>query len=455
MDPPFTNLLHQDSGSSRRHDDSPRHGGGAEATSGLLHRKAMHCMPDGLNVSVSSRDVPMSIFGTMHALAKLEKSGEQQRNFKESIIQWSTAYGVTYALILTISFSLLIQQPRQPPDEPSLSFLRPRIEWLDVSVLTLFYWFGAISALDSAWGMLLCAEWGVRAVAVPAGLFEEFIANLSPFDEEAESLVAPQAMWSFRFLEPRAVHPGLPRKGLFTKEDDIGVGFIRSASWDPFYFIDRSVQSLFLSTICLVYLNRGLLPMLAVSAIAVLLWLRIKWFLKSVVSSLFKTLAVGQEEARVSNQALRSTRRSFRKSASVNAILAAAAKQHSPQSPPKGAAGAGKRRWSQCQRGLPAVVGASTDQAEDGGTPPRMGMADVVSRAVTLAAMKKRTSFHLNSRSQRDGRSDTDGSCRSSEVPPVGDAEELTTSVTPVLHHTVHTAEERIMKLESINSLGS
>ncbi|KAL1522653.1 hypothetical protein AB1Y20_017631 [Prymnesium parvum] len=292
---------------------------GSEAEDDLLRRGSLHCMPDGLNVVSSASDAPMSIFGTMHALAKMERTSEQRKNFKESIIQWSTAYGVTYALILTISFSLLVQQPADPPESLSLSFFRPQNEAVDVCVIIFFYLFATQSAMDSAWGMLLCAEWGVRAVAVPADLFEEFIASLSPVDEDSDTTDLAHTHWSFRFLEPRAVHPGLPRKGLFTKEDGIGIGFIRSAAWDPFYFIDRSVQSLFFSTTCLIYLNRGLLPCAAVGAVSLLLWLRVKWYLKSVISALFKTIAKGKHEQPASPGAR------LRRGGSVNSILAAAA----------------------------------------------------------------------------------------------------------------------------------
>ena len=250
---------------------------------GSLSQPSMHGMPDGIKLCEQPKEAATSIFGTMHALARMERTENQQTAFRDGIIQWSVAYAVAYALILTIAFALLVAVPRLE-DPGDWRFWRVDSTAVDTTVNCFFYLFCSFAAMDSAWGMLLCAEWGVRAVAVPPRLFEQFVANLSPVKD------GNNAMWVFRCFEPRAVHAGLPRRGIFSSHGN-GVGFVRSASWDPFYFIDRSVQSLFVCTICLAYLNGGLMPAGCCLLSSVLLFFRIQNHGTAMVNSLFALLA--------------------------------------------------------------------------------------------------------------------------------------------------------------------
>jgi hypothetical protein len=118
---------------------------------------------------------------------------------------------------------------------------RPRSELTDAIVPLLYYFFASAACYDSAWGMLLTAEWGVRAGTVPADMYHRFIRHLEP-DPENEA-TKNNTMWVFRFFEPRAAHIGLPTRGLFSTEHaGLNLGFAQSPAWDPFYFVDRTVS---------------------------------------------------------------------------------------------------------------------------------------------------------------------------------------------------------------------
>ena len=53
----------------------------------------------------------LSIFNSMHSLQCVEPEDRQAEQFKQAIIQWSMTYAVAYALLLTVSFALLIESP--------------------------------------------------------------------------------------------------------------------------------------------------------------------------------------------------------------------------------------------------------------------------------------------------------------------------------------------------------
>ena len=112
---------------------------------------------------------------------------------------------------------------------------------------------------DSTWGMMLCAEWGVRSGVVPPALYERFMDLLDPsVGGPSESRLST---WLFRCFETRAVHKEVPALGCFMTgaEDRTGVGFSKAPAWDPFYLIDRTVGSLFLAGVCFLYLSQGVL----------------------------------------------------------------------------------------------------------------------------------------------------------------------------------------------------
>lgn len=154
---------------------------------------------------------PTSIFNVMHSLARHAPPAQQAEQLRGAVVQWSMTYSFAYALNLTIAFALLTQQPSEEHSMKPHKW-RPESEVLDTVVSLLYYIFSLMACIDSAWGMLLCCEWGVRSMAIPANLYEEFASYLEPKDENLNS------MWVLRILEPRLPHFGQPHKGFFTDE---------------------------------------------------------------------------------------------------------------------------------------------------------------------------------------------------------------------------------------------
>jgi len=233
-----------------------KEGDSADASSQIDFKQAMH---DENETGV------LSIMNSMFSMQRLEKSGRESEGFKLAVIQWSSAYGVAYSLMLTIAFSMLVTKPLPPgPIDPNAPFLskdwRFPSERLDAIMPLLYYFFAAAACCDSAWGMLICAEWGVRGGVVPADMYEKFIRNLRPDPKDPDTKA--NTMWAWRCFEPRAVHDGLPTCGVFCPTNwkpDWHLGWAQTPSWDPFYFVDRTVMSLFCAAVCLVYMNNGAL----------------------------------------------------------------------------------------------------------------------------------------------------------------------------------------------------
>ena len=203
----------------------------------------------------------MSIMNSMFSMQRMEKSGREAEAFKLAIVQWSSAYGVAYSLMMTIAFGMLVTKPipatlPSVPGEPfspaAIKDWRFRSEWVDAIMPLLYYFFAAAACCDSAWGMLICAEWGVRGGVVPADLYEKFVRHLRP--DPGDPSTRSNTMWVWRCFEPRAVHDGLPHCGLFCPTScapALHIGVAQSPSWDPFYFVDRTVMSPFLTAKCL------------------------------------------------------------------------------------------------------------------------------------------------------------------------------------------------------------
>merc|ERR1712216_90062 len=95
--------------------------------------------------------------------------------------------------------------------------------------------------------MMLCAMWGVRGSGGAAPAYHEFINRLN-YGENAEPTKLLNCCW------PMGGGPmcGRPR-------------YYETDSWDPVYFLDRTVGMLFFSSACLVYLTQGLLYAIIVS----------------------------------------------------------------------------------------------------------------------------------------------------------------------------------------------
>jgi hypothetical protein len=165
---------------------------------------------------------------------------------------------------MTIAFAMLVvvPEPRFLPEGHGGRVLhyRPPSELFDSAVQLLYVVCCCFACYDSTWGMMLCAEWGVRSGVVPAVLYERFMKHLDP----SGPLAAEHNQWTFRFFETRAVHKPLPARGCFCTTgaslgDRTGLGLTQSPAWDPFYLVDRTVQMLFFGGCCFLYLSQGVL----------------------------------------------------------------------------------------------------------------------------------------------------------------------------------------------------
>jgi len=205
-------------------------------------------------------------------------------------------YAVAYALNLTMAFVLLMQNQAVEPrtsDKWWQQGYRIDSEVLDAVISLTFSSCALLACVDSAWGMLLCCEWGVRSMAVPATLYETFARELDPSGRPEH---AGNAMWVLRIFEPRLPHFGQPRKGLFTDEPaGQGIGFTQNAAWDPFYFIDRTVQMQFLAVTCLLYLYQGPLHSVAAFVAMGVLYQRVRTHATPIVNSMFATLMAAEK----------------------------------------------------------------------------------------------------------------------------------------------------------------
>ena len=76
----------------------------------------------------------LSIMNIMFKAQRYEKKGRETEGFKLAVLQWSSAYGVAYSLMMTIAFGMLITRPL-PAQQPSadapftLKDWRPRSDY--------------------------------------------------------------------------------------------------------------------------------------------------------------------------------------------------------------------------------------------------------------------------------------------------------------------------------------
>ena len=141
--------------------------------------------------------VDCGVLGAVHMQYKLyggEQGGDVgAEGFKNATLGWSSTYYVAFALMMTIAFALLVVVP-EPRDREleatrvsAIVHYRPGSDVLDAVVQMLYLFFVLAAAVDSTWGMVLCAEWGVRASAVPARRFESFLHLLAPARSEPQN----------------------------------------------------------------------------------------------------------------------------------------------------------------------------------------------------------------------------------------------------------------------------
>lgn len=200
--------------------------------------------------------VPMwwrnNVHGCHHELfAKFSGVGEDSgaTGLKNAVVGWSNGYYVAFALMMTVAFALLVIVP-DPRDIVTSSELtveqiihwRPHSGSIDAVMQLLYVFFCLAAAYDSTWGMLLCAAWAVRAPCVPAKVFERFLWRIvslkTPDNPNGHGLIIKTLL--------------LNRRRFFGEVN----------AWDPFYFIDRNVFTLFSAGAIFLYLSQGLIQCL-------------------------------------------------------------------------------------------------------------------------------------------------------------------------------------------------
>ena len=281
-----------------------------------------------------------SILNKMHmAYAQSGDVGQdaQAEGFKQSVVAWSSSYYVAYALMMTIAFAMLTLAPEPrfvSPERPivfRVLHFRPESDVLDALIQLLYVFFAACACFDSTWGMMLCAEWGVRGPVVPPKLYERFIELIDPakaVHKEGElkgqplnpkdsitaggsaegSTVSDRpklSSWFLRCMEPRAVHVGLKRIGCFWKDgggDETGIGWAEAPAWDPFYLVDRTVQSLFFTGVCFVYLTQGVPHAIIVFILLLALRSRVKRHGLVLSFSMMKAAAEAEEAEKAAEE---------------------------------------------------------------------------------------------------------------------------------------------------------
>ena len=178
---------------------------------------------------------------------------------KNATIGWANGYYVTFALMMTVAFTALLSTPNPVAHATNVSTFDEYLHWrpdsaaLDAIVQLLYAFFALAACYDSTWGTLLCAAWAVRAPCVPATVFERFLFRLT------------------NLRKYRSEHCGVQVKTLLLSRRRF---FGTVNAWDPFYFVDRNVLSLFMTGACFLYLQQG--AVFAGIAIGFLLALRFR-----------------------------------------------------------------------------------------------------------------------------------------------------------------------------------
>lgn len=191
----------------------------------------------------------------------LQKGGSKggdcgAEGFKQAVLNWSSAYYVAFSLLITVAFAMLTITPEmlelnQEDPVAQVVHYRPDNEAVDAVVQLLYIFFTAAALVDTAYGMILCAEWGVRGSVVPSKDFTTFVKQLD-------------------VNKPNRAARILLCGGAYNNE--CCPGFKRRPSWDPYYYMYRPLQSLFLACACFLYLSQGLPhAVIVVAALAVFL----------------------------------------------------------------------------------------------------------------------------------------------------------------------------------------
>lgn len=191
-----------------------------------------------------------------YATGKQTGSDVGCQGFKDGILLWSGAYYVAFALLMTVAFAMLLIPPevRQLDENNSdfkqYAYYRFESDVVDGIVNWLYFVFVGLACYDSTFGMILCAEWQMRLPLVPAQRISKFVRA---FEQRKYTEL-------FICCGSRRIHSAKGAR-LFgcNYNCQLVCGDLSVPAYDPYWFIDRSVQMLFCAGICFVYLSQGLI----------------------------------------------------------------------------------------------------------------------------------------------------------------------------------------------------
>ena len=197
---------------------------------------------------------------------------------------------------MTVAFALALASPnrgnqalqRGPVDK--ILHWRPRSAEMDSIVEMLYTFFVGLACYDSTWGMLLCAEWGVRSGGPPAKVYSHFIGNLHtsvpdkkhPGRRKTCILRCCETYRLRHSVIGSSSHGGHKHstigrlQSMWSNRCRCATGISEQPSWDPFYLIERTVQALFLAVACYLYLTRGVAHATCFLWFYALFWYRVQ-----------------------------------------------------------------------------------------------------------------------------------------------------------------------------------
>jgi len=199
-----------------------------------------------------------------YATGKQTGSDVGRQGFKDGILLWSSAYYVAFALLMTVAFAMLLVPPeardlvQDTSDFNHYAYYRFDSDVVDGIVNWLYFVFVGLACYDSTFGMLLCAEWQMRLPLVPAQRISKFVRA---FEQRKYTQL-------FICCGTRRIHSAKGAR-LFgcIRNYELTCGALSVPAYDPYWFIDRSIQMLFCAGIAFVYLSQGLIQACIIFAI--------------------------------------------------------------------------------------------------------------------------------------------------------------------------------------------
>ena len=181
-----------------------------------------------------------------HVVKMYQNCNDSEEGFKNSVVQWSAAYYVAYALLITVALGLLYNcpEPRDTSKDVNMVHARIHSDTLDSVVGVLYLACASAASYYSAWGLMLSVEWSLRVNSVPACGMAKFMEHLNNPEKSEHVYVYNPYHWGWN---PGA---GLPHSGKMVAQ---------GPAWDPFFFFPHTIDSIFWSTVCYLYLQQGAL----------------------------------------------------------------------------------------------------------------------------------------------------------------------------------------------------